>query len=326
MKKQILFILVLFTATVLFGQETKNYTVGDTIFFKNRIPVTNKNYDSYSIFIKTVEVNNKTLYKMMEYELNKDKKHFYKSSIYHAIHPNLKGSEYLEIYFHENGIKSAEGYVSNGSKYGKWKFWYDNGNQKSVKLYHKHESLSKNRKESEMISYWDRNGNKTIIDGNGTYIFKNDSILKKGFYRKNKKHGKFVSLLNGKKKYEEYYKKGKLIKGTSWDDKGKEYSYKSTFVNPYYPRGNKGIRKHVIKNFKVPDYAFANKISGRIVVGFKIEKSGEISNIKILKKLCDPCDQEAIRVIKLLKKWKPGKIRGQNVRVGYSLPITYNIE
>ena len=326
MKKSILFgtITYLFIFNS-FAQENITFKPGDTIYFNKGNLNLKSNYDSYSVFIDSIYIEGKKLYKMIEYKENKDQKDFIKHSVYHTLYPNIKGGDYLKTFFHTNGKKSSEGKLEHGLKSGKWTFWYEDGKIMSEEFYYP-STVSEKRKESEMISFWDRTGKKTVTNGNGTYEFKNDSVIKKGFFKNRKKHGKFVKFTNERKNYEEYYKKGKLKKGTSWDEKGKEYTYKETFITPYYPNGNNGIRKHVIKYFKVPEYAFKNKISGRILVSFKINKNGEISDINVTKKLCEPCDKEAIRVVKLLKKWKPGVMRGQKVKVGYTLPIKYNIE
>lgn len=305
---------------------SQNYKVGDTIFLKKKIPVTNiMNADSYSILREKITQNEKNIYRIEKYELQKDSVSFLKLSQFFSTDLHTATSGFKKTFYHKNGKNSSEGYFEKGQKIGKWTNWYDNGKIMSETFLYKR-TVSKKTKESEMISFWDKKGNKTVINGNGTYIYENDSTVIRGYYKNKKKHGKFNSHTNNKKNYEEYYKKGKIIQGKSWDKKGYEYSYKETFKTPYYPKGNKGVKKHIVKNFKIPEYALENKISGRMLVSFKIEKDGSISNINVIKKLCEPCDKEAVRVVKLMEKWKPGMIRGKKVRVGYTLPITYNIE
>ncbi|MFY7672244.1 TonB family protein [Tenacibaculum sp. MEBiC06402] len=326
MKKQIFILLTLLSISSLFAQRYKQYRIGDTIFLKNKVPVPKTQADFYTVVKEKVSINNKRLYKMEGYKSPKDSTSFFKHSIYYTIDPNLVGSESKHIIFHMNGNKLAEGYREKGRNYGLWTYWYDNGQKKEEKRFFKHKALAKKIKDPEILSFWDKNGNQTIENGNGTYLTIKDSTTTKGFYKNGLKHGKFLKTKNEKKVYEEYYKNGKLKQGKSWDKNGKEFSYKQGFKTPQYPGGQKAIAKHIIKNINIPDYAYQNDISGRVILMFKINKVGNISNIRVVKSLCKPCDQEAVRVIRLMKKWKPGESRGQKIKVNYTLPITYNVQ
>ena len=318
--------LILFSLLVSFYGYTQNYKVGDTIYLNKKVPSKKSEASTYLIVKKDTLVNYKKLYKMVSYNLKKDSSAFYKRSIYYTIDPLLSNSYHKHISFFENGNKSAEGYGSRSENYGKWTHWYENGQKKDVQIFFKNKKkLTKKGKAPKMIAFWDKNGNQLIKNGNGAYRYTRDSTEIKGFYRKGKKHGKFTSHVNNRKRYEEFYKKGKLLEGKSWDKKGKEYTYTETFVTPKFPKGQKGIAEHIKNNFVIPQYAYDNNIAGRIILTFKINKDSSISDIKIIKKVCEPCDQEAIRVIKLMKNWTPGISRGQKVRVGYTIPITYNL-
>ncbi len=326
MKKQILFLVSLFTIINSVAQSYQNYKIGDTIFLKKKVPVAKSEANFYTITKEKLNIGGKVFYKMEAYKRPKDSINFFKHSIYYTIDPNLVSSEYKHINFHKNGEKLAEGFKEKGRNYGLWTYWYENGQIKEKKRFFKHKALAKKIKEPEVLSFWDKNGKQTIEKGNGTYILKKDSSTTKGFYKNGLKHGKFSKVKNDKKIYEEYYKKGKLKQGKSWDKEGKEYTYKQVFKTPQYSGGQKAIAKHIIKNINIPEYAYQHNISGRVILMFKIDKEGNINNIKVVKSLCKPCDKEAIRVIKLMKKWKPGESRGQKIRVGYTIPITYNVQ
>ena len=77
----------------------------------------------------------------------------------------------------------------------------------------------------------------------------------------------------------------------------------------------------ISENFKVPKYATEMAIEGITKIGFIVNKEGKVEGIEVMQPLCKPCDQEAIRVVKLLKDWTPGKLRGQKANMKYTLPF-----
>lgn len=85
------------------------------------------------------------------------------------------------------------------------------------------------------------------------------------------------------------------------------------------------IQKWLVQHTKYPAEAAEKKIQGKVYVQFIIEKDGSISNAKIVKSIDPLLDQEALRVIQSMPKWKPGTQRGQVVRVSYTLPINFAI-
>ena len=94
---------------------------------------------------------------------------------------------------------------------------------------------------------------------------------------------------------------------------------------PSYPGGEKALLEYVAKNIKYPQIARETGIQGRVFVGFVVEPDGSVSNVKILRGIGGGCDEEAMRVIKSLAKWKPGKQRGKAVRVSYQIPVVFKL-
>lgn len=93
-------------------------------------------------------------------------------------------------------------------------------------------------------------------------------------------------------------------------------------VMPEFIGGLDSLNDFIEKNLKYPPII---DIEGRVVARFVVEKDGSISNIEILKKLGFGCDEEVIRLIKLMPKWNPGKTYGKAVRVSYILPIVFKL-
>ena len=86
------------------------------------------------------------------------------------------------------------------------------------------------------------------------------------------------------------------------------------------------LLKFLSKKVRYPKSALENKIEGKVIVQFIIEKDGSISNVEIVKKAGWGMDEEAIRVIKLMPNWKPGKQNGKAVRVLFTLPINFKLK
>jgi len=62
-----------------------------------------------------------------------------------------------------------------------------------------------------------------------------------------------------------------------------------------------------------------------VLVQFIIEKDGSVTNVKVIKKVNDAIDAEAVRVVKAMPKWKPGKQNGREVRVKYTIPVSFRL-
>ena len=95
---------------------------------------------------------------------------------------------------------------------------------------------------------------------------------------------------------------------------------------PQYPGGETAMMEYVAKNVVYPKEAQEKGISGRVFVGFIVEKDGSIGEVKLLRGIGGGCDEEAIRVIKGMPKWKPGKQEGKPVRVSYQMPINFKLQ
>ena len=95
---------------------------------------------------------------------------------------------------------------------------------------------------------------------------------------------------------------------------------------PAYPGGDQKLMEYVAKNIKYPQIARETGIQGRVFVSFVVEPDGSVSNVKVLRGIGGGCDEEAMRVVKSMPKWKPGKQRGKAVRVSYMLPVNFKLQ
>ena len=95
---------------------------------------------------------------------------------------------------------------------------------------------------------------------------------------------------------------------------------------PEYPGGLQKLQEYLGKNIKYPQMARESGIQGRVFVNFVVEPDGSVSNVNVMRSLGGGCDEEAMRVVKSMPKWKPGKQRGKAVRVSYILPVNFKLQ
>lgn len=95
---------------------------------------------------------------------------------------------------------------------------------------------------------------------------------------------------------------------------------------PTFPGGEAAMMKWLSNNLRYPDAAQQNGISGRVIVSFVVEKDGSISQASVAKGVDKDLDAEAIRVVKKMPKWQPGKNNGQAVRTKFTLPVVFKLQ
>ncbi|MFI5142215.1 MAG: energy transducer TonB [Bacteroidia bacterium] len=80
------------------------------------------------------------------------------------------------------------------------------------------------------------------------------------------------------------------------------------------------------KNLKYPTMAINENVSGRVLINFIVDEEGKIISATLLNHVGYGCDEEALRVVKLMPKWKPGMVKGKPVKVSFSLPIVFRLQ
>ena len=94
---------------------------------------------------------------------------------------------------------------------------------------------------------------------------------------------------------------------------------------PEFPGGDLGLMKFIQKNVRYPAIAKEYNITGKVYVSFIVDKQGKVTNVKIVRGVDKNLDAEALRVVSLLPKYKPGKQRGKKVRVMFTIPINFTL-
>ncbi|MEI8087186.1 MAG: TonB family protein [Paludibacter sp.] len=133
---------------------------------------------------------------------------------------------------------------------------------------------------------------------------------------------KIQGLTNEDVKTMIYSTLGKAVNSTSVDDK----IYEESDIKPEFPGGINALMAYIGQNLRYPPTAQKLGIQGKVVVGFVINKKGEVVKVDVLKGVNPDLNQEAIRIINSLPKWTPGVKDSKVVSVHFTLPINFKLQ
>jgi protein TonB len=94
---------------------------------------------------------------------------------------------------------------------------------------------------------------------------------------------------------------------------------------PKYTGGEKARQTFLAQNIKYPTEAKLKNVEGTVYVTFVVEPDGSLSNIKILRGIGSGCDEEVLRVVKIMPGWNPGSHKGKKVRVKINMPVQFKL-
>jgi bla regulator protein blaR1 len=112
-----------------------------------------------------------------------------------------------------------------------------------------------------------------------------------------------------------------ILDNTSNQDKGPVYMYCEKM--PEFIGGETAFFEYVKNNVKYPRQAVSDKIEGRVVIKFIVRATGEISDVQLIRPIRTDLNNECLKVISSMPKWKPGMIDGNPVSVSYSVPVRF---
>ena len=95
---------------------------------------------------------------------------------------------------------------------------------------------------------------------------------------------------------------------------------------PHFPGGNGALQSFLSSNVKYPVVAQENGVQGRVIVQFVVERDGSISDVKVVRSVDPSLDKEAMRVVKSMPRWSPGKQNGTTVRVRFTVPVVFRLQ
>ncbi len=287
---------------------TKYYTVTKNKPNKNYI-VKTYNKATTNLIESTSYLTKKKLIKEGDYVSYYENKNIMDKGTYLN---NLKEGTWT-TYTNDSKLQSIINY-SKDKKDGLYEFHSLNGYSKGFY------SLNKKVKEwafynKEGVLYQKINYKNDLQDGELTTFYPNGNIKEVLLY----KQGKFKKIL-----------KRLDINGNEIKEELEEDSTLYTIVEeqPEFPGGARAMMKFLAESTKYPRQAIENGIQGRVYISFVVEKDGalsEVQNAAPKRRVHKTLEKEAIRVVKSMPKWKPGRQRGKAVRVKYTVPINFKI-
>ena len=102
--------------------------------------------------------------------------------------------------------------------------------------------------------------------------------------------------------------------------------YESVEQMPEFPGGVEGLMRYLQQNVQYPPTAVQNDVQGRVIVQFIIDETGQVGDVKVVRSVSEEVDAEAVRVVKSLPKFEPGRQGGEPVSVWYTLPIAFKMQ
>lgn len=109
------------------------------------------------------------------------------------------------------------------------------------------------------------------------------------------------------------------------DDSEKNEAYLVVEEMPEFPGGTSGMMEYLSGAIRYPEEAVRDGIQGRVMVSFVIDKDGKVTNAEVIRGIDDLLDKEALRVVNLMPKWRPGRHEGENVPVKYTFPVNFKL-
>lgn len=168
---------------------------------------------------------------------------------------------------------------------------------------------------------------KSTLDGPCKEYYLNGNVKFMATYLNNEPEGELKSFYEqGQKKRIEMYQQGKREYGNCYTITGQDTAFYEYNIMPTYVGGEEAFNKFLQKNIKYPRKARRKGITGKVFIGFIVDKEGIVKDVMVKKAVEPSLDKEAMRVVSLLKKWNPGFEDGVPAAVIFTLPIKFTLK
>ena len=313
--------LFLLAASICFAQRQNVY------FLKNDGSYVDIKDSADYIRVVTEPDSASVLYNVFEFYLNNQKKSIGKSI---TVDPPRYDGLYTAYY--ENGKRMSFVNYKNGIKMGDDFEFFPNGKLYLELNYTDYHYTPASRIEAGCLikTCNDSLGKALVIDGNGYFKgYSND--FKYTEEEGNIKDGHKDGQWKGENKslqitFTETYDNGKLLSGHAVDKDGQIITYtESRNIAPEFKGGINAFANYLVKSIRYPQKARENRIQGRVILTFIVEKNGNLSDLRVLRSVDTSLDDEALRVLKISPQWVPGTQFGKPIRVRYSVPIGFSL-
>lgn len=171
------------------------------------------------------------------------------------------------------------------------------------------------------------NYSKKTLDGKYKEWYNEGQLKSEIDYKDGKKNGKQLTYWNnGKPKRIDIYENDKFMEGKCMSSEGNDTTYFEYEKMAKFPGGEQELSKYLIKEIKYPKKSRRKGIEGRVLVNFIVNKDGTISHVKLIQSVHQELDDEAMRVVKNMPNWEPGRLDGDLVKIAFTLPIRFSLQ
>ncbi|GGH10623.1 hypothetical protein GCM10007352_16510 [Mucilaginibacter phyllosphaerae] len=231
------------------------------------------------------------------------------------------------IEYYNNAKRKIMANYKDGNRFGSYYEYFPSG-----KLYvHKEYTLKKGPSDSlnfTIQNVYDTTGVVTATDGNGVYSQYDQNfthVTESGPIKNGKRNGEWKGAYKERDiTFVETYTDGELLSGEA-SSMGQKSSYKKRFIVPEFPGGDVAFGRFLGTHMRYPIIDLQNKVQGRVVLTFIIEKDGKITNLEILSSLSSTTDEEAVKTLTASSPWINGYEFGFPATIRYSMPITFSM-
>jgi TonB family protein len=234
------------------------------------------------------------------------------------VYSSLQGP--YTSYFHNGNIMAVCTYENN-KKVGEEKKYYPNGKFCNTKTYVNDTTVLYNNCQDSTGKILSENGNGNWTELSDSY-FENNYI--EGSIKNKLQDGYWQGRKNDSVKVFSQYENGKLIYSYDMDRSGDKI-YTALKMAPEFPGGLPAFYDYLGKNTVYPIKARRNNIQGRIIMTVVVRPNGALTDVKVVRGIGSGCDEEAVRVLKLCPKWKPGYQNGEPVSTVYTIPMQFTL-
>lgn len=254
-----------------------------------------------------------------------------KAVYYRILERDIQDNNKVKLidYYMSGKIQSEADYVDyhNRIKNGKFIMYYENGNIEKNMNYLNGKKNGKDlayRKDGMLREETDYVQGE--MDGKYIVYFENGKIHESVAYAADERNGEhLVYRKTGQLKRIDTYEKGKFVRGKCLDIAGSDTTYFDYEIAAEFPGGRAAMMQFLANEMKYPIDAIKNKIEGKVYLRFVIDTDGSVKNVRVLRGVNAELDAEAVRAVRNMPKWSPGKIDNVGVRSYFDLPVNFRL-
>jgi len=283
------------------------YAQSDTTFFDRKWKYTDREHAS---FYRPPAVQKDGLYCITDYFMNG---RVQMTGSFSNMSCSIEEGYF--VHYDSLGNKTYEGLKHKGNRTGEWKYYFAPSAQLKQTRNFATDILN-----GHAVNYDSATGRKKVEGDycNGLrcgkwleYYDGSDSVQFEVNYREGSMNGKVRSFYrDGKLKRDDIYESGRFVSGKCFDSDGGKVKH-TVFYEP--PKFDGDVIGFFLERIHYPAEAAQNNIDGSVKLGFTVEKNGHITDVRIIEGLGYGCDEEALRVMRLMPPWKPARLEGEIV-------------